>query len=191
VACSMIAAAGVALLPRRIRPVAAAGAVAAVLLQSGPLDRSAPLIAEAQRDADNMRARAAVTQYLEQHYDGRLVMMSMGSLAHYMHDLSKSGFDIRDFLHEGNGELWVFAVMLGPRGHVGWVAIEEHAEGGDILFLRTRQKPSFLDGFERVAQGGGVALYRAAPVQRLRPARGAKPPSARERGWGPTSTREC
>lgn len=172
VACAAAVATGVALLPRRIRGAAAAGLVATVLLQSRPLDRSAPLIAEAQRDARNMEGRQAITGYLEQHYDGRLIMMSMGSLAHYMHDLSTSGFDLHDFLHEGNGELWIFATLLGPRGHVGWVAIEERAEGGDILFFRNRERPSFLDGFERVAEGGGVALYRATPtIQRDRPPR--------------------
>ena len=40
-------------------------------------------------------------------------MMSMGSLGHYMHDLSSIGFEIKDFLHEGNGKPWEFA-MLGP-----------------------------------------------------------------------------
>jgi hypothetical protein len=163
VAASVIAAAGVATLPRRIRDVAALAVVLAVLSQGSPLDRSGPLIAEAQRDIENIRARQAVTEYLQQHYDGTLIMTSMGSLAHYMHDLSAAGFDLREFLHEGNGELWVYAVLFGPRGHTGWVMIEERSEGGDALLVRTDVRPSFLDGFERVAAGGGVALYRATP----------------------------
>jgi hypothetical protein len=165
VACAAATATGIALLPRRVRGLAAAAVAVAALLQSPPLDRSALLIAESQRDARNRQGREAVTQYLERHYDGNLIMMSMGSLAHYMHDLSRSGFALRDFLHEGNGELWIFAMLLGPRGHVGWVAIEERAEGGDVLFHRSRGRASFLDGFERVAEGGGVALYRALPAR--------------------------
>jgi hypothetical protein len=161
VACAAVTSAAIAMLPRWIRGLAAAMAVTGALLQNAPFDRSAPLIAEAQRDAENMRARAAVTSYLEEHYDGRLVMMSMGSLAHYMHDLSRSGFRLRDFLHEGIGDVWLFAVLIGPRGHVGWIAIEEKAEGGDVLFHRSQEEPRWLDGFERVAEGGGVALYRA------------------------------
>ncbi len=161
VAASVIAATGVATFPRRIRHAAALVVVLAVLSQGSPLDRTGPLIVEAQRDVDNMRARQVVTRYLQEHYDGTLIMMSMGSLAHYMHDLSAAGFELREFLHEGNGELWVYAVLLGPRGHTGWVMIEERSEGGDALFLRNEVKPSFLDGFERVAEGGGVALYRA------------------------------
>jgi hypothetical protein len=109
-----------------------------------------------------------VTTYLVRHYDGRGVMMSMGSLGHYMQDLSRSGFRIHDFLHEGNGDLWNFAIS-SPRAVVAWVAIEEKAEGGDALYLAAARDPKFLEGFTRVAEGGGVALYRlAAPRQVLR-----------------------
>jgi hypothetical protein len=30
-----------------------------------------------------------------------------------------------------------------------------------MLFERTRRDPEFLEGFSRVAEGGGVALYEA------------------------------
>jgi hypothetical protein len=43
------------------------------------------------------------------------------------------------------------------------VAIEESAEGGDALYQRAREDNRFLRGFDRVAEGGGVALYRATP----------------------------
>jgi hypothetical protein len=86
-------------------------------------------------------------------------MMSMGSLGHYMHDLSAHGFQIHDFLHEGNGDIWNFAVT-DPTAVVGWIAIEEKAEGGDALYQEAKRHPAFLDGFIRVAEGGGVALYQ-------------------------------
>ena len=41
--------------------------------------------------------------------------------------------------------------------------IEERAEGGDMLALRARADGHFLDGFERQADGGGLALYRRVP----------------------------
>jgi len=90
-------------------------------------------------------------------------MASMGSLAHYIQDLSAYGFRIRNFLHEGNGDLWVFAVEQGPHGFADWILVEEKAEGGDALFHRAQELPQFYRGFERVAEGGGVALYRATP----------------------------
>jgi hypothetical protein len=161
VACAALVGTGIGLLPRRLRLVAAVGVVVATLWHVPPLDRSAPIIAESQRDAQNQLGRRAVTDYLVRHHDGRPIMMSMGSLAHYMHDLSHVGFDIHDFLHEGNGEIWVAAMQYGPRGYVRWVAMEEMAEGGDALHHRSKEFNHLLDGFERVAEGGGVALYRA------------------------------
>ena len=37
-------------------------------------------------------------------------MASMGSLGHYMQEASRAGFAIRDFLHEGNGDIWLAAL---------------------------------------------------------------------------------
>ena len=73
--------------------------------------------------------------------------------------LAAQGFHVRDFVHEGNGDIWNFA-LSDPRAVVGWIAIEEKAEGGDVLYLEAKRHPAFLDGFVRVAEGGGVALYR-------------------------------
>lgn len=158
-ACAALAGAGVGLLWRPLRGIAAVGLVAAAMWQTSPLDRGALLIAESQRDAVNSQGRQTVTAYLRQHYKGDSpIMMSMGSLAHYMHDLGREGFDIHSFLHEGNGEAWKYAV-LGPKGYVNWVVIEERAEGGDALFQAWKRDERYLDGFERVAEGGGVALY--------------------------------
>ncbi len=160
IACAALAATGIGLLPRLARVAAAAAIVAATLWHASPIDRIAPIVAESQRDSANAVGRRAVTAYLAAHWDGRPIMMSMGSLAHYMHDLSRDGFAIHDFLHEGNGEVWKAAIAFGPRPYVRWVAIEESAEGGDALHQRAREDASFLRGFERVAEGGGVALYR-------------------------------
>ena len=159
-ACAALAGAGVGLLWSRARVVVAAVVILLTTLQAHPLDHTAPMVVEAERDARNMAGRQAVTKYLVEHYDGRTIMMSMGSLGHYMQDLSLDGFRIHDFLHEGNGEIWRFA-MLNPSGLAGWIAIEERAEGGDALYEEAHHNARFLSGYVRVAQGGGVALYRA------------------------------
>ncbi len=158
-ACALIAGAGIGLLWKRMQPFAAAFVVAAALVQAHPFDQTAPLILESQRDAANRVGRETVTSYLVSHRDGRTIMMSMGSLGHYMHDLSAHGFAVRDFLHEGNGDIWNFA-MTDPHSVVGWIAIEEKAEGGDALYHEAKRHPAFLNGFTRVAEGGAVALYR-------------------------------
>jgi hypothetical protein len=158
IASAALAAGGIAVLWRPLRPFVAALLLILVVRDAWPLDRDAPLVVESQREARNMEGRRAITAYLQSHYDDDVIMMSMGSLGHYMHDLSLAGFDIKHFLHEGNGEIWRFA-MLEPRGHAGWLIIEGSAEGGDALHhasLRAR----WLEGFEKVAEGGGATLYR-------------------------------
>jgi hypothetical protein len=160
-ACAALAGGGVGLLWRPLRAPAAIALIVGALYQSSPLDRTALLVVESQRDAANAAGRAAVTEYLLRHYQHDTpIMMSMGSLGHYMHDLGRAGFDIHSLLHEGNGQAWQYAV-LGPKGYVNWVVIEERAEGGDALFHALKRDARYLDGFDRVAEGGGVALYRA------------------------------
>jgi hypothetical protein len=163
-ACAALTATGIGLIWRPLR-VPAAAAVIVWALQSSPFTAHAPMIAEAQRDATNKVGRGSVTNYLRDHWDGTTIMMSMGSLAHYMHDLTELRTRVRDFLQEGNEQLWVHAAAQGPRGFVRWVVIEERAEGGDALFQAAQRDPHFLDGFVRVAEGGGVALYRATDRQ--------------------------
>ena len=149
----------IALLPRRLQAPIGIAIVAIAAWQAPPFQTDAAVVVESQREAPNFAGRRAVTAYLEAHWDGQPIMMSMGSLGHYMHDLSLSGFRIRDFLHEGNGEIWKYAVQQ-PHPVVEWIAIEERAEGGDALFWQATHDPKFLRGYARVAEGGGVALYR-------------------------------
>jgi len=143
----------------RLKPVVAAAAIAAILLGPGPFSASAPMVVEAQWDRSNREGRAKVAEYLRSHWDGETIMASMGSLAHFMQELSHDGFRIRDFLHEGNGDIWLSALEY-PDAHVEWVLVEEQAEGGDMLAQRARSRPAYLAGYARVAEGGGVALYR-------------------------------
>lgn len=147
------------LVPQRLRWAAAAVTLAAIVAAPPPLSTKAPMVLEAQWDTPNRLGREQVTAYLRRHWDGEMVLASMGSLAHYMQELSVLGFRIRDFVHEGNGPIWAAAVDH-PARHVEWMLVEEQAEGGDALAQRARAHPGFLDGMARVAEGGGVALYR-------------------------------
>jgi hypothetical protein len=157
-AAAALIGAAVALLPRAAGAAAGAAIVAIAVWQAPPFDRQAAVIVEAQRVAAEDAGRTTVTAYLTAHWDGRPIMMSMGSLAQYMHDLSAAGFYVRDFLHEGNGELWKYA-MRTPRPYVEWIAIQEK-EDRDEIFRQSRIDPRFLDGYARVSGGGGVVLYR-------------------------------
>ena len=158
-AAAAMTGAGVALLPRRLRPIAAVSIVSLAVWQAPPFQANAPVVVESQREVQNQRGRQTVTAYLLNHWNGQPILMSMGSLAHYMHDLASDGFHVRDFLHEGNGEIWIHAVRR-PAPFVEWIAIEERAEGGDALHWQALHDENFLKGFERVAEGGNVGLYR-------------------------------
>jgi len=143
----------------RLKPLAAAVALAAAAFGPRPLDPAAPMVVEAQWDRANQEGRARVAAYLRSNWNGETIMASMGSLAHFMQELSHDGFDIRDFLHEGNGDIWLAALEY-PDPHVEWMLVEERAEGGDMLAQRARSRPTYLAGYARVADGGGVVLYR-------------------------------
>lgn len=159
-------------LPRRARVVGAAILVALVIFGTRPIDPDTPMVLEAQLDRTNQQERRSVTRELVREYRGETIMASMGSLAHYMQELSGDGFALRDFLHEGNGDIWLDA-LESPWPHAGWLLIEERAEGGDMLAARARSRPTFLTGYRRVCEGGGVALYRRV---------GFPPPETSRRG---------
>ena len=163
-ACTVFAGIGVGLASRRGSPVV--GPALAVLLvgssviESPPWDLEEPLIAEARWDAPRSLERRHVTTCLAEDYGGERVFASMASLAHYMQELSKEGFAIADFVHEGNGPLWLDGLEHGAARQAGWMLTEEQSEGGDILAQRIRQDSDFARGMSRVCEGGGVALYQ-------------------------------
>ena len=136
--------------------------VAVAAYELRPMNAQAPMVVEAQWDRPNQPVRQRVTDCLKARYRGEKIMASMGSLGHYMQEAAADGFDVRDFLHEGNGDIWL-AALDGPRPFVGWVLIEEKASGGDMLARLARENPHFLDGFSRVCEGAGLALYRRDP----------------------------
>lgn len=144
---------------RRARIAGAFVLVALVAYALRPLDVSAPMVVEAQWDRPNVPVRARVTACLGEPHAREKIMASMASLGHYMQEASRSGFAVRDFLHEGNGDIWL-AALATPRPFAGWVMIEEKAEGGDMLARIARDRPAFLEGFTRVCEGAGLVLYK-------------------------------
>ncbi len=172
-ACAVMCGLGLGLLQRARKPAAHSvkvGATAALLLsmllESPVWNMRAPMLVEAQWDRGASLGRREVTACLARDYGGEKVLASMGSLAHYMQELSNNGFAIADFINEGNGEIWNLALQTGPAPHAGWMLVEEVAEGGDVLAEHVRRDPSFTRGMERVCEGGGVALYKRTATSR-------------------------
>ena len=139
--------------------------IGSTLVESPPWDMQAPMLLEAQWDRGASMGRRDVTACLARDYRGEKILASMGSLAHYMQELSGSGFAIADFVNEGNGVIWNMALQTGPAPHAGWMLVEEVAEGGDVLAERVRRDPGFTRGMTRVCEGGGVALYKRDGMQ--------------------------
>ncbi|MSO46237.1 MAG: hypothetical protein EXQ59_05665 [Acidobacteria bacterium] len=161
-ACALFGGLGVGVIRRYASLVLAGLLIGIMLLQSPPWWQGAPMLVEAQWDRPASQGRRAVTACLAPAYTGGKILASMGSLAHYMQELSRDGFTIADFIHEGNGVIWQFALETGPAPHAGWMLVEEQAEGGDVLAQRIRRDPGFTRGMQRICDGGGVALYRRA-----------------------------
>jgi hypothetical protein len=146
-------------LPRRLRAAAAVGVGLSIVVPNPPFSPTAPMVLEAKWDVPHSHGRRAVTACLSERRDGEAVLASMGSLAHYMQELSWAGFDIADFVHEGNGEIYNSA-LKNPSRYVGWILAEERAEGGDEIAHRIAEHPEFIRGYTRICSGGGVAVYR-------------------------------
>ncbi|MBP1633930.1 MAG: hypothetical protein H6Q10_504 [Acidobacteria bacterium] len=163
-ALAVSAGAAIGLLRRGAWAVAAV-ALGLVALQVRPFDARAPMVLEAQFDRPNSFDRRKVTAYLVEHRRGEKILVSFGSLSHYVQELSLAGLGVRDFIHEGNDVIWN-AALEHPFAHAGWILVEERAEGGDELAARAASTPSFLAHFDRVAEGGGVALYRREAMSR-------------------------
>ena len=159
-ACALFGGLGVGIIRRYASLVLAGLIVGITLLQSPPWRQDAPMLLEAQWDRPASQGRRTVTACLAPEYKGEKILASMGSLAHYMQELSHEGFAIADFIHEGNGVIWELALETGPAPHAGWMLVEEQAEGGYVLAQRIRRNPSFTRGMRRMCEGGGVALYK-------------------------------
>jgi hypothetical protein len=157
-ALAAITGVGVGLLPR-YRSFAAAAVALTALIETPPLSGRSPMVVEAQRDSDNVAGRQRLTDCFLQTYDHTPILASMGSLAPYMQETSRAGLPLRQYIHEGLGTLWTDS-LVAPGRHARWMLIEEQAEGGDVLARMATDSTTFLIGFVRHCEGGGVALYR-------------------------------
>jgi hypothetical protein len=159
-ACTLVCGLAVGSARRRTADAAlAAILVVASVIESPPWSLRAAMIEEAQWDVPRTIERRAVTDCLRGQYHHEKILASMGSLAHYMQELSREGLRIADFIHEGNGAIWDLA-LTAPATHAGWMLIEEQSEGGDVLARRVREDAAFTRGMDRICSAGGVALYR-------------------------------
>ena len=171
IASAALAAAGIAVSWRPLRiPLAIVLLILLIARQAPPLDAPRRWCVESQREAANMAGRRAITAYLHAHYDGSDDHDEHG-LARPLHARPVAGRvrPIKDFLHEGNGEIWRFA-MLGPRGHAGLADHRGIGRRWRCAPSAASLRPRWLDGFEhggRRRRGAAVSGDRRAPNQRF------------------------
>ncbi len=103
--------------------------------------------------------RRSVTACLRDGYRGEKILASMGSLAHYMQELSREGSGSPTSSTKATAALGL-ALATGPAAHAGWMLVEEQSEGGDVLAHRRARGRHLCRGMTRICEGGGVALYR-------------------------------
>ena len=124
------------------------------------------MLAESLWDRSASEARRRVTSCLSAGYRGEKIFASMGSLAHYMQELSREGFTVADFVHEGNGVIWQSRcrrVRAFTRAGCWW---RNSLKAATALLQRIRQDATFAQGMTRICDGGvvpqaaNVTLYR-------------------------------
>src|SRR5258708_39843934 len=83
-----------AIADRRVRAVCIVALLAIAAYELRPLDATAPMVVEAQWDRPNTPERARVTACIGRLEPGAKIMASMGSLGHYLQEMSRSGFPV-------------------------------------------------------------------------------------------------
>ena len=129
---------GTGLLPRLFQIPAAILIVIAASVKTPPWSTQAPMVLEAQWDRPHSVGRQTIRACLARdRHEGEPILASMGSLAHFMQETSADGIHLRDYIHEGIGQIWADSVEH-PARHARWVVIEEQAEGGGVALYRRR-----------------------------------------------------
>jgi hypothetical protein len=146
---------------QRGRAVVACIVITAAIVETPPIGVRSPMVVEASRNQSDRVERRTVTECLVQDFDDTSILASMGSLAPYMQDAAVKGFALRQFVHEGTGQLWKDS-LLSPTLHVGWILIDEHNQERDVLAQERIRSTVFLSGFSRFCEAGGLVLYRRA-----------------------------
>ena len=138
--------------------------LAAVAYELRPLDRVGADGRRSAMGSAQRSARAQVTACLGPPQRGMKIMASMGSLGHYMQETSRAGFAIRDFLHEGNGDIWL-AALEGPYPFAQWILIEEKAAGRrHARAHRARATRTFSTAIGACAKGRGSRCTRRVGI---------------------------
>jgi hypothetical protein len=112
-----------------------------------------PMMAETMEHAFIEPERKEVLQFLNQNYDGKRILIDMGTEAPLVYD---SGLDAKEFVYnEGGEELWQDAIG-NPGRVVGWLC----AQNGDAVGRMIKADPNWAGRFSVVLKTENYRLYR-------------------------------
>jgi hypothetical protein len=137
------------------RPRLQTAALALAAFQVVSVPAPLPVLREAMRDRRDVLEREPVLAAWRAEYAGGHILASMGSLAPVLFEMGQLGVPLREFVHEGNGNWWEYAVV-DPGREVRWIMIAP----GDILDQERQLRHGYPQGFVPAFRFGRVVVYR-------------------------------
>lgn len=136
----------------RFAAALAGGVLFAVVLTHG----TPRVLVEASSDRSSGPARALAAQCVRDHDRGGPILVSLMSLAPFVHDVSRLGIPLARFVHEGNGAVW--RASVNDLSSVQAVMID-YAHRGDRLLPFEQHDPSWLHDFQPICRAGDLVVY--------------------------------
>jgi len=101
----------------------------------------------------------AAGEYLKEQYDGGRILIHVHGAGTRV--LFYSDRPVKELIHEGNAPLWQEA-LADPRPYARWVVMagDQATLRGDEVFLRLYGSPIISDGYSKLFDRQGVAIYR-------------------------------
>jgi hypothetical protein len=112
-----------------------------------------PMMVETMEHEFIEHERKEVLDYLNRNYDGKRILIDMGTEAPLVYD---SGLPVKDFVYNEGGEsLWHKAIR-NPKPIVGWMCTQE----GDAVWNVLATKPDWAGSYSLALNTGHYRLYR-------------------------------
>lgn len=123
-----------------------------------PLAREVhPMMVETMEHAFIEPERKRVLQYLKQNYDGKKILIDMGTEAPLVYD---SGLDVKEFVYNEGGEVLWHDAVRNPELVVGWICFQP----GDFIWQRMRADTNWAARYSPVVKTENYSLLRRKQI---------------------------
>ena len=97
--------------------------------------------------------RKEVLQFLRRHYDGKRILIDMGTEAPLVYD---SGFDVKEYVYNEGGESLWHSAAQSPDPVVGWICTQD----ADSISQHMNEDPNWARNYSVVLKTEHYRLYR-------------------------------